>query len=118
MLLNHLFAALGAAPTLLSEWDIQDTLKYVALVIYIKPIINRLNPTHQTTAPSNLSVNIHDFLKLSLHTTDELSKLAWATLGEIIWQQHISDKLCKEFDRVSSFTEDFLTYGLPRGIGA
>jgi hypothetical protein len=117
MSLNTVISALSTAPELTASWQLADALKYITLASYIKPLIARLKPSYHATAPDTLSIDMHDFLKLSLGMKDATAKVAWATMQDIVWEGSGCKTLLESFAKVSEYTEELITYGLPRGIG-
>lgn len=119
MNLVKLSSILAESPDLASALDYDTLVNFVDLVGILKPTLTLLQPLQDTDPLEHLPINVHDFLKASLHLGDETVKLAWKCLARLAWstQSGTSDE---DFVRRagSQYLQMFLDHGLCRGIGA
>ena len=108
---------LAKTPSLACALSFDDAIKYIELVRCLKPTIVLLQPSSRTMPPDTLSYSNHDFLKVCLRSTDEVAKLAWATLRDLAWNE--SDHVYCHGNDASmhiKYAPLFLNHGLSRGI--
>ena len=113
------YRALAAEPELLDiGWDILETVKFIKLAQYLKLYIgSTIRLADSCEAPRLLPVTIHDFFVLSLGISDAAVKVAWDGLRAAIWKGDDRDDPITAFSKVSEYSSDLLTYGIPREIG-
>ncbi|KAF8233107.1 hypothetical protein L208DRAFT_1422992 [Tricholoma matsutake] len=83
--LETLLSILVANPHLAKALDITSLTRFIQIISLLKPFLLTLQPSHNTNPPEQLSVNVHEFLKVSMEFDDDLTKLAWEALQEIAW---------------------------------
>lgn len=74
----------GLIPGLADAWTLDDLWKYIALARHIQPNLKGLSPPGADGLPEHLSVEIHNFLKLSLGLEDEVAKQTWVALRDVV----------------------------------
>jgi hypothetical protein len=82
----------------------------------LKPQLRWLQASYHSAPPESLSVEIHDFLKLSLEITDDIGKLAWQQLRETAWDHDFTPM--EELAARKKHVKLFLDHGLSRHIGS
>ena len=64
-------STISSVPGLAETWTLEDLWKYITLARHIRPNIEVVSPPGTVGLPDYLSVEIHNFLKLSLGLEDE-----------------------------------------------
>jgi len=133
--LTKLLSSIISVPTLARNWSLDDLWKYVSLARHIRPDLEALLQTDQSGPPQQLSIEIHNFLKLSMGLEDEAAKQAWEILKEVIWDDPLlqgcvesratylgqslrgRSKCSSSLTRICGYLRDFVDFGVPYGIG-
>ncbi|KAJ7125515.1 hypothetical protein C8R43DRAFT_1090555 [Mycena crocata] len=97
-----------------SPLNFATTVRYIELIGLLKPALRWNQASYQTHPPDTLPVNVHDFLKLSLGLTDDITKRAWERLRQAAWEDlSPAESLAAR----TKYITLFLQHGLSRGIG-
>lgn len=133
--LSELLSRITSIPALACKWSLDDLWKYVSLARHIRPDIETLLRTNQAGPPDRLSLQIHNFLKLSMGLEDEVAKQAWGVLKDVIWDDpslqdcvgtrsmYLSSSPCgrsrcsSSLARIGEYLRDFVDFGVPYGVG-
>ncbi|KAJ6479711.1 hypothetical protein C8R45DRAFT_1101158 [Mycena sanguinolenta] len=98
-----------------SPLDFSSTVQYIELIRILKPALQWTQASYQLGPPDNLPVNVHDFLKIALNLTDELTKSAWSRLCDTAWSHDFT--ATEELAARTKYIILFLQHGLSRNIG-
>ena len=133
--LLELLSCIVSVPGLAQKWSLDDLWKYVSLARHIRPDIETLLQSDQAGPPERLSLQIHNFLKLSMGLEDEVAKQAWEVLKVVVWNDpslqdcvgthstYLSSSPCgrsrssSSLARISGYLRDFVDFGVPYGVG-
>lgn len=83
--ITNAFSAISSVPGLADTWTLDDLWKYIVLVRHIQTDLESLLPPGVNGPPEHLSVETHNFLKLSLGLEDEVAKQIWVVLRDVVW---------------------------------
>ncbi|KAF6742809.1 hypothetical protein DFP72DRAFT_829537 [Ephemerocybe angulata] len=113
--LDKVVCALKEYPHLYERVALQDLLHFVNLCTLVKPYL-KLAQSPYTQAPLPTQPRyIHDFLAASLGLKDDVVKLLWWALKEVIWEGDLDEAAEREL--ASGYIAHFLKEGHPRDIG-
>ncbi|KAJ7718060.1 hypothetical protein B0H16DRAFT_1797918 [Mycena metata] len=98
-----------------SPLDYDSTTTYIELVRLLKPYLATFEPSYRSAPPEFLSIEAHNFLKLSIGVTDEVGKLAWQQLRSLVWARNLTPS--EQLTARTKHIELFLEHGLSRKIG-
>jgi len=111
----HIATALTTTPELQTAFNFEAIVKYIELIILLKPLLKSFQASHQTAPLETLPVNVHDFLKVSLDIPDDIAKLAWAPFRELAWSLNPTEE--QELASRIKHLKLFLMHGIQRKIG-
>src|SRR5258707_7244362 len=110
-------STISSVPGLAETWTLEDLWKYITLARHIRPNIEVVSAPGTVGPLDYLSVEIHNFLKLSLGLEDEVAKQTWGVLRDIVWDGGLP-KLSHSLKRIADHLDDFVVFGIPYGIGS
>lgn len=110
MLLSSLLKHIREEPAL-ENLDVNIITQFIDLSRLLKTQISYVQPHYVTTPPARLPINIHEFLRISLEISDDITKRAWSALREVTWE---ADAAKPEYEL--AYLPMFLQYGLSRNI--
>ena len=112
--LSTLISVLNDHPLLAMALDIESFNKFIHLVNLLKPLLLTLQPSYDLGPPEHLPVHIHDFLKISMNFSDDMTKLAWQSLRLVAWDFQLNTEDLRSAGR--RYIQLFVDHGLCRGI--
>ncbi|THG97253.1 hypothetical protein EW026_g4705 [Hermanssonia centrifuga] len=115
MLLAAVVEALNTYPEL-STLHYEQMTDFIGLVRHLKPTLSRLETPYTGTPPASLSVNIQDFLAVSLGVEDNVLKHMWAAFRHTAWEDGLSPDGLTAHKEHTKYLPYFLKHGLSRNI--
>jgi hypothetical protein len=113
--LSTLASVLKDHPVLAAALDIESLNKFIHLVSILKPLLLIRQPSYDPDPPEHLPANIHDFLKISMDFSDDMTKLAWQALRFIAWEVELNTEDLRNTGK--RYIQLFVDHGECRGIG-